>query len=101
MKIYRLENKKGFGPYNAFAMDVTSCIINHNLPEDYDVICPSKKYFFGWKNKQKMKEFFNKEILNIVDSIDSFWKISVYSVEKKIVIFFLTVKLCLLKMKKI
>lgn len=81
MRVYRLENNKGFGPYASFDTKILKCLKCHDLPEDYNIVISNKDFYFGWQSKELMKKFFKAEICDFVK--DDNWKISIYDVDEK------------------
>lgn len=88
MKIYRLENAKGKGPFNV-KPGMDRCLSHHLTPysmnasvgltySELDSLLMNKKLAFGWKTKKQMKDFFPRKREAITVAQEMGFKISVY-----------------------
>ena len=87
MKIYRLENYKGLGPFSA-SQNMVKYLISHNDPETMlESVGLSAEEFqrvtdfgllFGWSTREFMKNFFRNPEKAIKKASDMKMKISVY-----------------------
>lgn len=88
MKIYRLENAKGKGPFNVKS-GMDACLRHHPTPycmnssvgitnRDLTLLLMNKKLAFGWKTKKQMKDFFPRKREAITVAQKMRFRISVY-----------------------
>lgn len=93
MKIYRLENQLGIGPFTGNS--IIQGIKRHNAPEDMiDEMGMSKAslkrlykegYIFGWNSLEKFNNFFNKKGFDEAKSLG--FKLTIYERDSNIIEF--------------
>lgn len=87
MKIYRLENYKGSGPFSA-SQNMVQHLVRHNdpetmlgsvglTPEEFERVTDFGM-LFGWSTRELMKNFFRNPERAIKKASDMKMKISVY-----------------------